>query len=367
VTAALSRAAIIPEPHGRVRVESFPLPTLDPGGAILETTFSEVCGTDVHLRHGRLSGVPYPIIPGHVSVGRVAALRGSVRDVEGREFAEGDTVTFLDVHESCNACYQCLVAKQTTRCPRRKVYGITYGAREGLLGGWSERIWIKPGVRMIRLPEGLEPATFIGGGCGLTTAVHALDRAELRLEQSVAVLGVGPVGQSCVALAGLSGAGTIIALGGPAARLAFARRMGATHTVPLDLPAEERLARVRDLTNGRGVDVLIEAAGRPEAVSQALDLARDGGRVVVVGQYTDAGPVEINPHLQINRKHLDVRGCWGSDYSHFHRAVAIAARFQDRVPWAAMAADRYDLDHAGDALAAVEGQAVLKAIIRPNS
>ena len=359
------RAAIIPGPHQAVRLTEIPLPTLEPGAALLETIYSEVCGADVHLHHGRLSGVPYPLIPGHVSVGRIAQLRGKIVDVEGTPFGEGDVVTFLDVHETCNACYQCLVAKQTTRCPHRKVYGISYSAADGPLGGWAERIWMKPGVKMIRLPAGLEPEAFIGGGCGLTTAVHAVDRAEIRLGQSVAVLGVGPVGQSCIALAALSGAGEIIAVGGPGDRIVFAKRMGATTGLDLDLPHLDRVEAVHRLTHGRGVDVVIEAAGRPEAVAQALDLVRDGGRVVVVGQYTDHGPVPIHPHFQINRKHVEIRGCWGSDYSHFHRAVELAARHHARVPWREMVSARYDLERAGDALSDVAAQVVLKALIAP--
>ena len=358
-------AAVIPAPNQPIRLDQIAIPHLTPGAALLRTIYSEVCGTDVHIHHGRLSGVPYPLIPGHVSVGRIEAMAGPINDVEGVPFREGDVVTFLDVHETCGQCYQCLVAKQTTRCPKRRVYGISYGAIEGPLGGWAECIWMKPGVKMIRLPASLEPETFIGGGCGLTTAIHAIDRAEIKLGQSVAVLGVGPVGQSAIALAALSGAGQVIAVGGPADRLAFARRMGATETLDLELPHEERLASVRRLTGGRGVDVVIEAAGRPEAVSQALDLARDGGRVVVVGQYTDHGTVPIHPHFQINRKHIEIRGCWGSDYSHFHRAVELADRFQRRVPWREMVTARFDLAHAGDALAQVERQAILKALIVP--
>jgi len=357
----------MPAPDQALEVREIPTPALEPGAAMLETVYSEVCGTDVHLHHGRLSGVPYPLIPGHVSVGRIRELKGAVSDIEGRPFRPGDLVTFLDVHETCNACFQCLVAKQTTRCPSRKVYGVTYGAGDGPLGGWAEAIWMKPGVRLVRLPESLAPETFIGGGCGLTTALHAVDRANLQLDQSVAVLGVGPVGQSCVALTRLSGAGQVIAIGAPDDRLAFARRMGASETISLMEEPGDRLERVRALTGGRGVDVVIEAAGRPEAVAQGLDLVRDGGRMVVVGQYTDHGAVPINPHLQINRKHVEIRGCWGSDYSHFHRAVAIAARHQDRVPWREMVTARFGLDRAGEAVAAVERQTVLKALIVPGA
>ena len=358
----------MPGAHQALEIREIAGPNLEPGAAVLRTMYSEVCGTDVHLHHGRLD-VPFPIIPGHVSVGVVAELRDGAdtpRDVEGERIGEGDVVTFLDVHETCNRCYYCLVARQPTRCAKRRVYGITYSANEGLLGGWAEAIWMKPGVRMIRLPKRLAPETFIGGGCGLVTALHAIDLAHLRLGESVAVLGVGPVGQSAIALAALSGAGEVIGVGAPDDRLAFARRMGATHTLALDVPAAERLADVRTRTRGRGVDVVIEASGSPDAVAQALDLVRDGGRVVIAGHYTDNGAVSVHPHYQINRKHVEVRGCWGADYSHFHRAVALAARFGDRVPWREMVSARFALDRAGDALAAVASRRVVKALVVPN-
>jgi L-iditol 2-dehydrogenase len=219
---------------------------------------------------------------------------------------------------------------------------------------------------MVRLPPGLDAEVFIGGGCGLVTALHAVDMARIALGDTVVVLGVGPVGQSMVALAGLSGAGEIVAVGEPSDRLEFARRMGATSTLGLDIAHEDRLAAVRGLTGGRGADAVLEATGAPEAVSQALDLVRDGGRVVVAGHYTDHGPVPINPHAQINRKHVELRGCWGSEFAHFYRAVAIAHRFADRVPWREMVSRRYSLEQAGDALDAVATRSVLKALIAPH-
>ncbi|MCC6774328.1 MAG: zinc-binding dehydrogenase [Gemmatimonadaceae bacterium] len=362
----MPRAVIMPAPGAPLQVVELPRPTLTPGAATLRVTYSEVCGTDVHLYHGRLSGVPYPIIPGHVSVGVIDEMAGPIEDIEGRLFALGDRVTFLDVHGTCGRCYQCLVARQSTRCPHRKVYGITYSANEGLLGGWGEYLWMKPGVHMVRLPDALDEATFMGGGCGLVTALHAVDRAELRLGHDVAVLGVGPVGQSIVALASLSGAGRVFAIGDPAARLDFARRMGATDSLGLDLSPEARRDAVLEATDGHGVDTVIEASGAPDAVVQALDLVRDGGRVVICGHYTDNGDVRIHPHYHINRKHVEIRGCWGSDFSHVHRAVAIAAKHGDRIPWRDMVERRYTLDQAQVALAAVEKREVTKAIIVPH-
>ena len=361
----MPKAAVMSAPSKPVEVREIPAPTLEPGAALLKTLYSEVCGTDVHLHHGRL-GVPFPIIPGHVSVGVVDKARGKITDIEGVEIKEGDTITFLDVHETCNNCWYCLVARQPTKCPHRKVYGISYSANEGLLGGWAEAIWMKPGVKMIKIPKDLDPDTFIGGGCGLVTALHAVDMAQIRLDESVAVLGVGPVGQSCIAFSSLSGAGEIFGVGAPKERLEFAKRMGATRTLGLDLPAEARLDSIRRLTGGRGVDVVIEASGAPEAVSQGLDMVRDGGRVIVCGHYTDNGSFEMHPHWQLNRKHVELKGCWGSRYDHFHRAVALTARFGAMKPWREMVSGRFGLEQANEALRAVEDRTAIKALIVPN-
>jgi L-iditol 2-dehydrogenase len=359
------RAAVMTAPHSPIELRELPVPALEPGAALLRTLYSEVCGTDVHLHHGRLAGVPYPIVPGHVSVGHLSAVRGTIRDLEGEPFREGDLVTFLDVHESCGNCHACLVTKQTTRCPHRRVYGITYGVHDGPLGGWADTIWMKPGVKLLRIPEGLDPTRYIAGGCGLVTSVHAVERGGVRLGHAVAVLGAGPVGQGAIALAALAGAYPVVAVGAPASRLELARRMGATHAVPLDLPPEERAEAVRAANGGKGMDVVIEAAGAPDAVTQAIDMVRDGGVVVVVGQYTDAGDIALNPHTQINRKHVEIRGCWGSDYSHFHRALGLLAHQGASLPWTDAIGARYGLERAGDALDAVARREVTKALIVP--
>lgn len=362
------RAAVIPAPFAPVEVREFPFPTLEPGAALLQTLASEVCGTDVHLWHGRLAGVPYPLIPGHISVGRVMQIRGRVTDIEGAAIEPGDVVTFLDVHGTCYHCWQCLVARQPTRCPHRRVYGITYGADDGLLGGWSEAIYLKPGVQIVRLRSGVTPELWIAGGCGLPTALHAIDRAELRLGDTVVVQGAGPVGLSVCALARASGAGWVGVVDTSAPRLAAAQRMGADSVFLLgDEGFAPTLAQIKQHTGGRGADVAVEASGSPQAVPQGMAACRDGGRYVVVGQYSDNGSVSINPHLDINKKHLDVRGCWGIEMAHLWRAMDILARQGAQFPWLETISRRYALEEAGQALRDVEARAVVKALIVPGS
>src|SRR5512144_1975466 len=108
------RAAVMTRANAPLEIQEFAEPELEPGAILLETIYSEVCGTDVHLHHGQLAGVPYPIIPGHVNVGRISATGGQVTDVDGEPLLPGDVVTFLDVHETCGMCWYCLVAKAST-------------------------------------------------------------------------------------------------------------------------------------------------------------------------------------------------------------------------------------------------------------
>jgi L-iditol 2-dehydrogenase len=182
----------------------------------------------------------------------------------------------------------------------------------------------------------------------------------------VVVQGVGAVGLSAVALARLSGAGTIIAVGGPSDRLDLAVRMGAD--LPLDLDRtsrEERLALVMDRTGGRGADLVIEAAGSPRAIEEGFDLVRDGGAYVIAGHYTDGGPSEVNGHRHVNRKHLEIRGCWGSEPGHFVRALRLLERHAHQVPWRDIGARTYPLTAINEALAGAASYQFPKALVRP--
>jgi L-iditol 2-dehydrogenase len=360
-------AGVIPKPHAPVEVRELSEPELEPGSALLEVALSEVCGTDVYLQQGRLDGVPYPLIPGHVSVGHLSKIRGPVLDIKGQPFAEGDRVTFLDVHRTCNACWHCLVAKATTRCPHRKVYGITYGLADGLTGGWAQKLYLKPDTRCIRLGD-IDFEKFMAGGCALPTALHAVERAEVTLGDTVLVLGSGPVGLSVIIFALMRGALRVLCIGAPEQRLEAARKLGASAALNVETSDEKmREQWVLEHTEGRGADVTIEATGAPIAVVQAMRYTRDAGSVCIVGQYTDHGDVSLNPHLELNKKHLTVRGCWGSDFSHFYRGVQIMADPVRSEAWSLLKLDRYKLGEANEALAEVAAGKVTKALIAPQA
>jgi L-iditol 2-dehydrogenase len=207
----------------------------------------------------------------------------------------------------------------------------------------------------------------MGGGCGLPTGFHAVERAAVALGDTVVVQGSGPVGLNAAIFAQLSGALRVIVIGAPRARLEAARRLGADETLDItevqDPAARARF--VRERTGGRGADVVIEASGNPRAVVEGLEMLRDAGRYVVVGQYTDAGDVALNPHRHVNRKHATILGCWGYEYTHLFRSLQLMARHRERFRWSSLVTREYPLAEAAKALADMEALAVVKALVRP--
>lgn len=358
---------VVMKEDGSVQVQERPYPSLEQGAVVIKTAYTEVCGTDVHLQKGKLAGVPYPIIPGHVSTGTIDKIKGDVTDISGELLKEGDPVTFLDVHETCNSCWFCLVAKTSTRCPKRKVYGITYSAKEGLLGGWTQYIYLKPGVKIIKLKDESYLKTFMAAGCGLPTAIHAVQRAQIKLGDTVVIQGSGPVGLMAAVCAKLNGAFNVILVGAPEHRLNIAKEFGVETTINIeDHNPRSRIDEVLKLTNNKGADAVIEATGVPSAVNEGIAMTRDGGTYVIVGQYTDAGNIQLNPHLDINKKHITIRGSWGSDFSHFYLAVKLVEKFSSKYPFEKIISKEYTLDEVATALDDVEHLRIMKAIIKPN-
>jgi L-iditol 2-dehydrogenase len=215
-------------------------------------------------------------------------------------------------------------------------------------------------------PE-VDELDFMGGGCGLPTGPRGRTRG-IAMGDTVVVQGSGPVGLNAAIFAQLSGALRVFVVGAPKPRLDAAMRLGADDALDITqvASAADRIRWVRDRTAGRGADVVIEASGNPPAVVEGLEMLRDAGRYVVVGQYTDAGDVTLNPHRHINRRHATILGCWGYEFTHLHRALQLMARHNARFRWRELITREYRLAEAPAALEDMERLAVVKAVIRPG-
>lgn len=361
------RAAVMPGPNAQIEIRELPRPQPDVGEVIMRTLYSEVCGTDVHIQKGLLDGVPYPIIPGHFSVGIVEEVNGSVFSITGRQVCTGEVITFLDVHQTCHRCWQCLVTKTPTKCPSRKIYGVTHSVDEGPLGGWSEIVLLKSDVIIAHLPEGVSPLSFISGGCAMPTAIHAVERSEATLGDLIVIQGAGPVGICAALIAQRSGADVILC-DMAQVRLNVARQLG-FQVIDLSKKGEKSASEpLSQKTKGRLADATIEATGVPEAILDGIRMTRDGGRYVIVGHYSNSGDTTLNPHLDINKKHLEIRGTWGIEYIHFHKAIDFIASFDapnSEVRFEKIMTSIYSLEECEEALRDIQERRVVKAVISP--
>jgi len=361
-----ARAAVLARFEAPLEVREYPAPeSVGPGAALVRVEMAGICGTDVHLWHGQLP-IPLPVILGHETVGRIAALgAGLERDWTGQPLAAGDRVTWAS-SIVCGSCYYCRVKRQPTRCLGRKAYGISYCADEPphLHGGYAEYIVLRPGTAIFRAPEALATEAVVGAGCALWTAIHGVERLGIAWGDVVVVQGSGPVGLAAVAVAREAGASRVIVTGGPEHRLERARRFGAEVTIDVEKHIDRRGMVLEATPGGYGADVVIECVGHPAAVPEGIEYCRDGGKMLVLGQYGDAGPTPINPHA-ITRKQLQLHGSWGFEPRHVLAAIELLGRSSERYPFAETVTHRYGIEQANEALQATREWRVGKSVIVP--
>ena len=385
MTRSAVRAATLVAP-GRYELREYPLPEPAQGCVLVKMQISGICGTDKHTYLGYTTqyagtsaarAIPFPIIQGHENVGTVAAIGGDGRylDFEGVPLHVGDRVV-VGANVACGACYYCTHDFPYYLCERMVDYGNNMSAATPphLFGGWAEYLYVVPGSFLVRVPEALPSEVAVlteimGVTVGLDRAkqMSAVPNESFLFDDTVAVLGVGPLGMCFAMKARMLGAGTIVAIDLSAERLEMAQRLGADHglNVLTTRPAE-RLGHVRDLTHGRGADVVIECAGVPQAIPEALDLLRPGGLLVEAGNFSDLGDVPINPHRHLCSKNVRILGVGGEEPASYGPSMRQMLRYLRHYPaLREFVSHRYALR---DAQAAVEKSIApdsIKVVIDP--
>ena len=343
-------------------IEEVRIPPLTEGAILGRMRLAGICGTDVHILHGKVK-INVPAILGHENVAEVVAIGGEAPryDITGVRIEPGQLITWLP--KSCMRCYNCTILGDQAKCERRIGYGGWLPATQHpyLVGGFAEYAWLLPDSDVIVIPPDINPEAVVMGDA-LRIVVHGLDRiGGLEYGDTVVVQGSGPVGLMGLLLARDAGAGRVIVVGGPAARLELAREFGADETIDIAATSSpERIARVLALTNGRGADVIFECAGVPAAVAEGLEMTRINGRYLIAGHYGDAGTVPLNPHM-INKKQLLITGAWSASNKHFLQGLNLMRK----MPIDKLVTHRFGLDEVNDALIVMERQEALKPVIVP--
>src|ERR1043166_3696734 len=242
-----------------------PQPQAGPRDVVVRVTHSGICGTDYKIFSGAIP-VSYPRVMGH-------EMTGDVIDAGAGTFRPGDRV-IVDPQLYCGTCFHCRIG-QTHLCPK----GILIG--RDVNGGFGERV-AAPADHVFRLPASIDSrdAPLIQV---LTTCLHAQQQIDIQPREAVVVYGLGVTGQLHVQLAKARGARPVIGVTRSADKRALAETLGADLTMPGD---DRGVERVREATDGRGADVVIETTGMVPSVASAVHMARSGGRVLLFGIIT---------------------------------------------------------------------------------
>ncbi len=363
---------------GRYELREYPLPEPAPGCVLVRIELSGICGTDKHTYQGyttQYAGtcaprvIPFPIIQGHENVGTIAAIGGDGRcvDIEGVLLSVGDRVV-VGANVVCGRCYYCLQGFPYYLCDRMVDYGNNMSAATPphLFGGWAEYLYVVPGSFLARVPDELPSdvavlAEVMAVTVGLDRArqISAVPYEPFLVDDTVVVLGVGPLGACFVMKARMLGAGTIIAVDLSSFRLERARAVGADYVINAgETTAADRLDVVRAHTRGRGADVVVECAGVPQVLPEALEMLRPGGLLVEAGNFSDLGDVAINPHRHLCSKSVRVLGVGGEEKGSYGPGMRQMARYMRHYPVQSLISHRFPLRDA---------EAAMRAAIAPDS
>jgi 2-desacetyl-2-hydroxyethyl bacteriochlorophyllide A dehydrogenase len=335
---------------GEVRVQERPEPELTaPDDAIVRIQASGICGSDLHIYHGRVQIAPGFTI-GHEFVGTVVAAGDAVTRV-----AQGDRVLGC-FHTACGTCFFCLRG-EFHKCAEQRTFG--HGAALGDLPGTQAELALVPRANLTlrRVPDGVSDEVALFAGDVMGTGYHAVSASGVQAGDSVAVLGLGPVGLCAVQVARAAGARPVIAIDTIADRLEMARSFGA---VPVHLTEEQPRDVVKGLTDQRGVDVAIDAVGHPDALDLAIRLARNAGTVNAIGVYAE--PQRVHMGL-VWLKSLTVKAGVANVIAHVDRVLGmLAAGTVDPTP---LVSAHMPLEQAAEAYRLYDRREALKIVLTP--
>jgi threonine dehydrogenase-like Zn-dependent dehydrogenase len=326
-------------------------------------TVAGVCGTDVHRLDGHVHDAHGRISFGHEAVGVIEWVGDAdAHDWTGLPVAVGDRIIWYAGFTACGQCRSC----RTTGAPcERRQWPPPADVPNA--AGYRDIATLGSRVPFFRIDGPVTDEELIAFGCALPTAIGGQRRLGLiEPDQTVVVQGAGPVGVAAAMVAAQSSARRVIVIGAPAHRLGLAREFGATDTIDLAATTEEqRLAAVLELTQGRGADVVIEAAGVPEAFPEGLALLGRFGRYMLSGLYSGDRRVPVDPVL-ITAKSATVIGNLGSWPETGLQALRFVQAHRERLPFGSVVTHRYGLERISEAFRAMRHGEAFKAAVIPH-
>ncbi|MBV7335787.1 zinc-binding dehydrogenase [Chloroflexi bacterium TSY] len=322
--------------HGQeFEIREYPVPDPAPGTLLLRQEMSGICGTDLHMWQ---NGIGRETILGHELCGVIEAIgQGVTADHVGRPVREGDRIIVKPGTDGNGA------------------YGFQPpGDPIDFTGGFSDYVYVGlPNTVFLQTEAPAEVAVITEP---FTVGVHAVLRGDVKLGDTVIVQGSGAIGLVTANCAKHSGAAQVIVVGGPADRLALAKRLGADVTINIEeVPSvdERREIVLSHTPNGKGADVVFECAGFLPATPEGLGYVRHSGTFVEVGHFVDMGSIDLNINQLMMRRNLRFEAIWGSRTEDFVRGLRLLEK--NEYPYGDMVSHVLPLEKTLDGFQALNG------------
>jgi D-arabinose 1-dehydrogenase-like Zn-dependent alcohol dehydrogenase len=370
--ATTGKAAVFFGPGKPFEIRDVTVPEIEPDAVLIKVSLANVCGSDLHFWRGdaplRLPEDGW--IFGHEMMGRVAKLGARVKtDSLGRPLREGDRVAYTYFYP-CGRCYVCLNG-ESAACPAKIERPRGPKDFPHFHGAFAEYYYLRPGGAIFLVPDALDDALVSPVNCALSQVIFGLHQVGLRFGGSVVIQGAGGLGIQAAAVAKDMGAATVIVIDQLAGRLELARQFGADHTINLKeiTDRKERIARVRTLTGGVGVDIACDFVGFPQVIGEGIEMLRAGGTYLEIGTISRGAKMELEPS-QLVWGAKKIVGVIMYDAWVIPRALDFLVRNKARWPFDKLISHTYPLEQINTAFAdsewhSRESTAITRAALVP--
>jgi D-arabinose 1-dehydrogenase-like Zn-dependent alcohol dehydrogenase len=368
------RAVVLHEYRRPFTIEEFEVPDPAPGAVLLKMKQAGICGSDLHTWRGDRDQRLQPIPPtgqvmGHEGTGVIERLGpGVTTDWLGRSVCEGDRV----MHWITTACFKCRQCNRgnTNLCTNPPGRYPAPADEWPFFGGtYADYFYVSPDRPFYLVPEELPDASLSWVNCAMGTSAEGLRQAQCGQGDYVVIQGAGGLGLCAATVATYRGAAKVIVLDRLPGRLALAERFGADHTINVDeYPSpEERRARILELTDGAGADVVMELVGMTELIPEGIGYLSPAGTLVAIGNVTPGRTFALDP-LSIIRGQRVV-GSSGYPHGLLPILMDLMVKTQHAVPYDQVISDQFTLEQVNEAMAAAEWSnrrtSVTRAVLKP--
>lgn len=351
-------------------LREFPVPEPGPGALLVKVRMANVCGSDLHIWRGeydvsRGQSEPYCLSIGHEMTGEVAQLGEGVRvDSAGQELNIGDRVVY-QYFCGCGRCRSCLRGS-TPRCAQGLRYRYPPTEYPHFNAAYGQYYYVHPGQAVFKVPANVPDDLAGPANCALSQVIYALEQGNVGLGDHLVIQGAGGLGINAVAVAREKGVAQIIVIDSIESRLELGREFGAHVTLNLaEFPtAEERIRRVKALTDGAGADAVLEVTGLPHVLPEGIAMLASGGTYLEVGNINQGKTVAIDPSQLVHGGKSLLGIMWYEPQS-LQKALQLLSTRGDAYPFHKILSHRYPLQEINAAFRDQDSGAIQRAALLP--